>query len=65
MLEIKNSVKIKNVFDWIMTRLDTDEERITNLKIGQQNFSKAKSKEKTIKKIKKERILSPVSSTMV
>lgn len=35
MLEIKNSVKMKNIFDGIMTRLDTDEERIMNLNIGQ------------------------------
>lgn len=35
MLEIKNNRKMKNFFDGIITRLDTDEERIMNLKILQ------------------------------
>lgn len=54
-IKMKNTVtEMKNIFDWLIRRVDKTKERNRNLKLGQQRSSKLKHKEKCEWKIKVE-----------
>lgn len=54
MLEIENKLTEMKVFDRFIKGLDIDQERISELKIGQQKFPKLKCKENKRMGVKKD-----------